>query len=79
MKNFRGTDPIKLYDIARNQDTFNFKSSASQVEIGSRYFRKKILDGCWDKQLLYLIRYRFSLNFDRNSKLGQNTKKSDRL
>ena len=73
-KNFGGTDPIKLYDKTRNENIFNFMSS--QLQITSQLNPdtwEKILDGYWDKQLLYLIRYGFPLDFDRNSKLGKNT------
>ena len=34
---------------------------------------EKFLQGYWDKQLLYLIRYGFPLDFDKNSKLGKTT------
>ena len=74
-KKFRGTDPVKLYDITRNEDTFNFMSS--QIQVKSQLnpdIWKNFLDGYWDKQLLYLIRYRFPLYFDRNSKLDKNIK-----
>ena len=49
---------------------------SSQLQITSQLNPdtwEKILDGYWDKQLLYLIRYGFPLDFDRNSKLGKNT------
>ena len=73
-KIFCGTDPIKLYDITRKEITFNFMFS--QIQVKSQLnpdLWEKILEGYWDKQLLYLIRYEFPLDFDKNSKLGKST------
>ena len=73
-KKFCCTDPIKLYDITKNQNSFNFMSS--QIQVKSQLnpdIWDKFLEGYWDKQLLYLIRYGFPLDFDKNSKLGKNT------
>ena len=49
----------------------------SQIQIKSQLnpdIWDKLLEGYWDQQLLHLIRYGFPLDFDRNSKLGKNTK-----
>ena len=70
-----GSDPIKLYDITRNQSEFNFFSS--QIQVHSQLnpdVWQELLQGYWDQQLPYLIRYGFPLDFNRDSKLGQNTK-----
>ena len=70
-----GSDPIKLYDITKNQNTFNFLST--QVEVPSQLnpdIWQELLQGYWDQQLPFLIRYGFPLDFDRHSKLGKNTK-----
>ena len=70
-----GSDPIKLYDIMRDQNTFNFLST--QIQVPSQLnpdLWQELLEGYWDKQLPFLIRYGFPLDFDRHSKLGKNTK-----
>ena len=70
-----GSDPIKLYDITRNETTFNFLSA--QIQLDSQLnvdIWEKLLENYWDQQLPYLIRYGFPLDFDRNSKLGKNDK-----
>ena len=67
-----GTNPVKLYDITRRENTFNFMSS--QIQVKSQLHPdvwEKFLKGYWDKQLPYLIRYGFPLDFDKNSKLGK--------
>ena len=69
-----GTDPIKVYDITKNSDTFNFMSS--QIQVKSQLnpdVWEQCLKGYWDSQLCYLIRYGFPLDFNRTSKLGKNT------
>ena len=66
----KGSDPIKLYDITRNQETFNFLSS--QLSVHSQLnpdVWKELLIGYWDQQLPYLIKYGFPLDFNKNSKL----------
>ena len=71
-KKFCGTNPVKLYDITRRENTFNFMSS--QIQVKSQLHPdvwEKFLKGYWDKQLPYLIRYGFPLDFDKNSKLGK--------
>ena len=79
-KNSGGTDPNKLYDKTRNEDTFNFMSSQIQITPQLNPDTWEIfLDGYWDKQLLYLIRYGFPLDFDRNSKLGKILKITNQL
>ena len=73
-KKFRGTDPVKLYDITKNENTFNFMHS--QIQVKSQLnpdIWATLLEGYWDKQLLYLIRYGFPLDFDKNSKLAKNS------
>ena len=73
-KNFCDTDPVKLYDITRKENNFNFMSS--QIQVKSQLdpdVWDKFLENYWDKQLLYLIRYGFPLDFDKNSKLGKST------
>ena len=70
-----GSDPIKLYDITRSQNTFNFLST--QVQVPSQLnpdIWQELLRDYWDQQLPFLIRYGFPLDFDRHSKLGKNTK-----
>ena len=65
-----GLDPIKLYDITRNEKTFNFLSS--QVRVHSQLnpgVWEKLLANYWDQQLIYLIKYGFLVDFNRNSKL----------
>ena len=70
-----GTDPIKLYDVTKESDSFNFMSSQiqvkSQLNLG---VWEQCLEGYWDCHLCYLIRYGFPLDFNRTSKLGKNTK-----
>ena len=68
-----GTDPIKLYDVTKNLDSFNFMSSQIQVksQLNADVW-EQLLEGYWDSQLSYLIRYGFPLDFNRTSKLGQN-------
>ena len=70
-----GTDPIKLYHITRNEITFNYLSA--QIQLDSQLnadMWEKLLENYWDRQLPYLIRYGFPLDFHRNSKLGKNDK-----
>ena len=48
---------------------------SSQIQVKSQLnpdIWERFLDGYWDKQLLYLIRYGFPLDFVRTSKLGKN-------
>ena len=74
-RRYLGSDPIKLYDLTRKETTFNFLST--QILIHSQLNAdawEKLLENYWDQQLPYLIRYGFPLDFDRNSKLGQNDK-----
>ena len=74
-RTYLGSDPIKLYDLTRKETTFNFLST--QIQIHSQLNAdawEKLLENYWDQQLPYLIRYGFPLDFDRNSKLGQNDK-----
>ena len=68
-RRYLGLDPIKLYDVTRNETDCNFLSSQIQLD---RW--EKLLENYWDRQLPYLIRYGFPLDFDRNSKLGNNDK-----
>ena len=73
-KKIFGTVPIKLYDITRKENTFNFMTS--QIQVKSQLnpdVWEKFLQRYWDKQFLYLIRYGFPLDFDKNSKLGKTT------
>ena len=67
-----GSDPIKLYDITRNQKTFNFLSSQICVhsQLNPEVWRE-LLSDYWDQQLPYLIKYGFPLDFNRNSKLTE--------
>ena len=70
-----GSDPIKLYDATRGQTDFNFLTS--QIQVPSQLnpdVWQNLLRGYWDEQLPFLIRYGFPLDFDRNSKLGTNSK-----
>ena len=72
-----GSDPIKLYDITRDQNTFNFLST--QIQVPSQLnpdLWQELLEVYWDKQLPFLIRYGFPLDFDRHSKLGKKHQKS---
>ena len=69
------TDPIKLYDITKNSDSFNFMTT--QIQVKSQLnpdVWEQCLEGYWDSQLCHLIRYGFPLDFNRTSKLGKNTK-----
>ena len=64
-----------MYDITRNETKFNFLST--KIQLDSQFnadTREKLLENYWDRQLPYLIRYGFPLDFDRNSKLGKNDK-----
>ena len=48
---------------------------SSQIQVKSQLnpdIWERFLDGYWDKQLLYLIRYGLPLDFDRTSKLEKN-------
>ena len=70
-----GSDPIKLYDATRSQTDFNFLTS--QIQVPSQLnpdVWENLLRGYWDEQLPFLICYGFPLDFDRNSKLGTNSK-----
>ena len=71
-----GSDPIKLYDTMKNQYESNFLSS--QIQVHSQLnpdVWQELLQGYWDQQLSYLIRYGFPLDFNRGSKLGKYKKK----
>ena len=49
---------------------------SSQIQVKSQLnpdVWEKFLEGYYDKQLLYLIRYGFPLDFDKNSKLSKST------
>ena len=70
-----GSDPIKLYGITRNENTFHFMSI--QVQLTSQLnadVSEDLLQNYWDQQLPYQLRYGFPLDFNRNSKLGKNGK-----
>ena len=67
-------DPIKLYDITKNTNSYNFM--AAQIQLKSQLnpdVWEQLLQGYWDSQLCYLIRYGFPLDFDRTSTLGINS------
>ena len=66
-----GSDPIKLYEVTRNEVHFNFLTT--QVQVPSQLnpdMWQNLLQDYWDQQLPYLIRYGFPLDFNQNSKLG---------
>ena len=72
-RKYMGSNPIKLYDITRNETRPNFL--AAQIQVKSQLKAdtwEQLLVDYWDQQLPYLIRYGFPLDFDRNSKLGTN-------
>ena len=76
-KHVLNTDPIKLYDITRNSDSFKFMTT--QIQVKSQLnpdVWEQCLEGYWDSQLCHLIRYGFPLDFNRTSKLGKKYKKS---
>ena len=73
-----GSDPIKLYDITKTQDNLNFLSN--QIQVPSQLnpdIWQELLEGNWDQQLPFLIRYGFPLDFDQHSKLGKIQKKNN--
>ena len=65
------SDPIKLYDITRDQN--NFKFLTSQVQVPLQFWQNLLADYS-DQQLPFLIRYGFPLDFNGNSKLRKNIK-----
>ena len=72
-RKYMGSDPIKLYDVTRNESRPNFLAAQIQLESQLKADTwEKLLVNYWDRQLPYLIRYGFPLDFDRNSKLGKN-------
>ena len=74
-KRILNSDPIKLYDITKNSDSFNFMTTQIQVKSQlNPYVWEHCLQCYWDSQLCHLIRYGFPLDFNRTSKLGKNTK-----
>ena len=75
LKRVMANDPIKLYNITKNSDSFNFMSN--QIQVKSQLnpdVWQQCLEGYWDSQLCHLIRYGFPLDFNRGSKLEKNTK-----
>ena len=59
----------------KNSDSFNFMSNQIQVRFQlNPDVWQQCLEGYWDSQLCHLIRYGFPLEFNRDSKLGKNTK-----
>ena len=74
-RRYMGSDPIKLYDVTRSETKPNFLST--QIQLDSQLNAdvwETLLENYWDKQLPFLIRYGFPLDFDRSSILGKNTK-----
>ena len=64
-KHVIGIDPIKLYDVTKNSDSFNFMSSQTQVKsLLNPDVWEQCLEGYWDSQLCHLIRYGFPLDFN---------------
>ena len=75
LKRVLDADPIQLYDITKNSDSFNFMTD--QIQVKSQLnpdVWEQCLKDYWDSQLCHLIRYGFPLDFNRNSQLGQNSK-----
>ena len=75
LKRVMGNDPIKLCDITKNSDSFNFMFN--QIQVKSQLnpdVWQQCLEGYWDSQLCHLIRYSFPMDFNRDSKLEKNTK-----
>ena len=66
------TDPLNLHKIIKNSGTYNFQGP--QIQIKSQLNPDAwdhLLKDYWDKQLPYLIRYGFPLDFDRSTPLKQ--------
>ena len=80
LKRVIGTDLIKLYNVTKNTDSFNFMSS--QIQVKSQLHSdvwQQCLESYWDSQLCHLIRYGSPLDFNRTSKLGKIQKFIDQL
>ena len=64
------TDPLALHKVIKASGEYNFKYC--QINVKSQLnpdVWDELLEGYWDFQLPFLIRFGFPLDFDRNSKL----------
>ena len=72
LANHMKVDPLKLHSIIKQSGSYNFMGSQIQIKF---QFNPDTWDyhlkNYWDKQLPYLIRYGFPLDFDRATLLKQ--------
>ena len=71
----KGTDPIELYNWAKSNQGYNFITG--QYVVPSQLNFKvwaNLLGDYWDKQLPYLVKYGFPLDFDHNTSLQANVR-----
>ena len=64
------TDPWTLHTMIKNSGEYSFKNC--QINVKSQLnpdVWDELLRGYWDSQLLFLVRFGFPLDFDRNSML----------
>ena len=66
------SDPLKLHNIVKNSGAYSFLGSQIQIrsQLNPDAWDHHLKD-YWDKQLPYLIRYGFPLDFDRSTPLKQ--------